>query len=38
VTEPVHNADCYTEIVRLDREGYYELTWTCVDECKVGKK
>jgi len=35
--EPIHHADCYTEIVRVEKKGYYELVWTCVDECKVGK-
>jgi hypothetical protein len=34
--EPIHHADCYTEIVRVKNKSYYELVWTCVDECKIG--
>jgi hypothetical protein len=35
MTEPIHHADCYTEIVRVKDKSYHVLEWNCVEECKV---
>jgi hypothetical protein len=34
--EPIHNADCYTEIRRVEGKAYMELIWNCVDNCPIG--
>jgi len=34
--EPIHNADCYTEIRRVEGKAYMELIWNCVDKCPIG--
>jgi hypothetical protein len=33
--EPIHHADCYTEIKRMDGKAYHIIVWTCVDECPL---
>ena len=33
--EPIHHADCYTEIRRVEGKAYMELIWNCVEECKL---
>jgi hypothetical protein len=32
----IHDADCYTEIRRVDGHSYMELVWNCVDKCPIG--
>ena len=34
--DPIHHADCYTEIVRVTGKAYHQLIWNCVEQCKVG--
>ena len=35
--DPIHDADCYTEVVKVKDKAYHELIWTCVEGCKVAK-
>ena len=32
----IHDADCYTEIRRVEGHSYMELVWNCVDKCPIG--
>jgi len=32
----IHDADCMTEIHRVEGKSIWELIWTCVDKCPIG--
>jgi hypothetical protein len=36
MTKYIHDADCYTEIRRVEGHSYMELIWNCVDKCPIG--
>ena len=33
---PIHDADCYTEIRKVEGHSYMELIWNCVEKCPIG--
>ena len=33
--EPIHTADCYTEVVKVEGKAYHTLAWNCTDECPL---
>ena len=36
MTKYIHDADCFTEVRRVEGKSYHEIIWTCVDKCPIG--